>query len=172
MTVAEEGSLPRRIVDQLARLIEEHIDLDRLLGKTQSKISAPAIETKARSATDKRPLIAIASDKATGCPVNFNFLIGDEFVKLSSGHAANLAAEVSQALEGFVEAARAAFGTNLVSVTLYGSGAEGRLRPSSDINLIVVLDGSRVMEAGLHEDLLARRGQCADLYGIQAAACR
>jgi cobyrinic acid a,c-diamide synthase len=64
LTVAEEGSLPKRIIDQLARLIEQHIDLDRLLGKTQSKISAPAIETKVRSATDKRPLIAIASDKA------------------------------------------------------------------------------------------------------------
>ena len=58
------SSLPKRIVDQLARLIEQHIDLDRLLGKTQSKISAPAIETKTRSATDKVPLIAIASDKA------------------------------------------------------------------------------------------------------------
>ena len=64
LTVAEEGSLPKRIVDQLALLIEQHIDLDRLLRKTQSKISAPAIETKTRSATDKRPLIAIASDKA------------------------------------------------------------------------------------------------------------
>src|SRR4029453_14354485 len=64
LTVAKEGSLPKSIVDQLARLIEQHIDLDHLLGKTQSKISAPAIETKVRSATDKRPLIAIASDKA------------------------------------------------------------------------------------------------------------
>jgi cobyrinic acid a,c-diamide synthase len=64
LTVAEEGSLPKRVVDQLACLIEEHIDLDRLLAKTQSKINTPAIETKTRSATDKKPLIAVASDKA------------------------------------------------------------------------------------------------------------
>src|SRR5262249_24375802 len=36
-------------------------------------------------------MIAVAIDQQTGCPVNFNFLIGDEYVKFSSGHAANLA---------------------------------------------------------------------------------
>lgn len=45
-------------------------------------------------------IVAVASDLLTGCPVNFNFLIGDEFVKLSSGHAANLAAESFAALAG------------------------------------------------------------------------
>jgi cobyrinic acid a,c-diamide synthase len=64
LTVAEDGSLYKRIVDQLARLIGEHIDLDHLLERTQSKISAPAIETKTKSETDKKPLIAVASDKA------------------------------------------------------------------------------------------------------------
>lgn len=45
-------------------------------------------------------LIAIAVNERTGCPINFNFLIGDEFVKLSSGHAANLAAVAFAALTG------------------------------------------------------------------------
>jgi hypothetical protein len=45
-------------------------------------------------------LIAIASDEHTGCPINFNFLIGDEYVKLASGHAANLAAEAFAAIAG------------------------------------------------------------------------
>ncbi|MDX2041335.1 MAG: lamin tail domain-containing protein [Acidobacteriota bacterium] len=45
-------------------------------------------------------LIAIAVDERTGCPINFNFLIGDEFVKLNSGHAANLAAIAFSALTG------------------------------------------------------------------------
>ena len=45
-------------------------------------------------------LIAIAVDERTGCPVNFNFLIGDEYVKLSSGHAANLSAIAFAALTG------------------------------------------------------------------------
>lgn len=38
-------------------------------------------------------LIAVAVDCVTGCPVNFNCLIGDAYVKLSSGHQANLSAE-------------------------------------------------------------------------------
>jgi ATP-binding cassette subfamily B protein len=37
---------------------------------------------------------------------------------------------------------------------------------------IVVLDGARVAEAGTHEELMAKRGQYAELYGIQAAAYR
>jgi len=39
-------------------------------------------------------------------------------------------------------------------------------------DFIVVLDGSRVVETGSHEALMARRGQYAELYGIQAAAYR
>jgi ATP-binding cassette subfamily B protein len=39
-------------------------------------------------------------------------------------------------------------------------------------DLIVVLDGARVVETGTHEALIARRGQYAQLYGIQAAAYR
>ncbi len=37
-------------------------------------------------------------------------------------------------------------------------------------DLIVVLDGARVVETGTHEALMARHGQYAELYGIQAAA--
>ncbi|HEY1292602.1 MAG TPA: ABC transporter ATP-binding protein [Chloroflexota bacterium] len=39
-------------------------------------------------------------------------------------------------------------------------------------NLIVVLDGARVVEVGSHEELMAHAGQYAELYGIQAAAYR
>ena len=38
--------------------------------------------------------------------------------------------------------------------------------------LIVVMDGARVVESGTHDELLARRGSYAELYGIQAAAYR
>jgi ATP-binding cassette subfamily B protein len=39
-------------------------------------------------------------------------------------------------------------------------------------DLIVVLNGSRVVEVGTHEALIARRGQYAELYAIQATAYR
>jgi len=39
-------------------------------------------------------------------------------------------------------------------------------------DLIVVLDGARLVEVGSHEALLAEGGQYAELYGIQAAAYR
>jgi ATP-binding cassette subfamily B protein len=39
-------------------------------------------------------------------------------------------------------------------------------------DLIVVLDGSRLVEVGSHEALMAKGGQYAELYGIQAAAYR
>jgi ATP-binding cassette subfamily B protein len=37
-------------------------------------------------------------------------------------------------------------------------------------DLIVVLDGARLVEVGSHDELMARRGQYAELYSIQAAA--
>ncbi|HMZ19967.1 MAG TPA: DUF11 domain-containing protein [Blastocatellia bacterium] len=44
-------------------------------------------------------IIAVAVDK-NGCPANFNYLIGDEYVKFSTGHAANLGAEAVAATTG------------------------------------------------------------------------
>ncbi|MGE0132506.1 MAG: HYR domain-containing protein [Blastocatellales bacterium] len=44
-------------------------------------------------------IVAVAVDDH-GCPVNFNYLIGDEYVKLESGHAANLGAEAFSAIAG------------------------------------------------------------------------
>ena len=39
-------------------------------------------------------------------------------------------------------------------------------------DLIVVLDGARVVESGTHDALVARGGQYAQLYALQAAAYR
>jgi hypothetical protein len=43
-------------------------------------------------------IVAVANDGVLGCPVSFNFLIGDEFIKTSTGHTANLGAEAFAAL--------------------------------------------------------------------------
>jgi ATP-binding cassette subfamily B protein len=39
-------------------------------------------------------------------------------------------------------------------------------------DLIVVLDGARLVEVGTHEELMAKSGHYSALYGIQAAAYR
>jgi hypothetical protein len=60
-------------------------------------------------------IIAVASNLRTGCPVDFNYLIGDEYVKLSSGHAANLAAEGFAAIAGGLPACNGLSVTALLS---------------------------------------------------------
>jgi hypothetical protein len=44
-------------------------------------------------------IVAVAVDR-NGCPINFNYLIGDEYVKFASGHQANLGAEAIPAVAG------------------------------------------------------------------------
>ena len=56
----------------------------------------------------------------------------DEFIN-------TLPPNVVRVLTGFVEQARSAFANDLRAVVLYGSGAEGKLRPTSDVNLLLVL---------------------------------
>jgi len=51
----------------------------------------------------------------------------------------NVPDQVRQVLEGIVEAARRGFGDDLRAIVLYGSAAEGRLRATSDVNLMFVL---------------------------------
>lgn len=50
-----------------------------------------------------------------------------------------LPASATDVLKHFVGRAREAFGDDLRSAVLFGSAAEGRLRPQSDVNLILVL---------------------------------
>ncbi|HMD30502.1 MAG TPA: nucleotidyltransferase domain-containing protein [Candidatus Acidoferrales bacterium] len=51
----------------------------------------------------------------------------------------NLPAEVESGLQDFLEAAKAAFGSDLLSLALYGSAAEGKMRATSDVNVLLVL---------------------------------
>lgn len=52
---------------------------------------------------------------------------------------AALPENVDRSLTEFLNAAKKAFGDHLSSVVLFGSGAEGRLRATSDVNIILVL---------------------------------
>jgi len=53
--------------------------------------------------------------------------------------APQLPAPVSQVVADFLRAAKESLGSDLLSVVLYGSGAEGKLRVTSDLNLVLVL---------------------------------
>ena len=73
-----------------------------------------------------------------------------------------LPANVRDALTSFVTSAQAAFGDALQSVILFGSGAEGKLRPLSDVNVLVLLrDFDRAKADQLREPL--RRAHAAIL---------
>jgi hypothetical protein len=68
-----------------------------------SFICLTANQTASLTTSDADPgtrgyIVAIAVDGVIGCPVNHNFLIGDEYVKYASGHNANLGAEAIAAL--------------------------------------------------------------------------
>jgi predicted nucleotidyltransferase len=51
----------------------------------------------------------------------------------------DLPPNVDRVLTEFVAETRDSFGEDLRAVVLFGSGAEGKLRPTSDVNLLVVL---------------------------------
>ncbi len=82
---------------------------------------------------------------------------------------AALDAETEHALfERYAAAARSGDGDSR-RITILVSHRFSTVRMA---DLIVVLDGSRVAQVGSHEELMARGGQYAELYGIQAAAYR
>ena len=81
---------------------------------------------------------------------------------------AALDAETEHALfEGYAQAVRQDAGTGRITILVSHRFSTVRMA-----DLIVVLDGAQVVETGTHEELMARRGQYAALYGIQAAAYR
>jgi ATP-binding cassette subfamily B protein len=83
---------------------------------------------------------------------------------------AALDAETEHALfERYAAAARSAGESNRGRITVLVSHRFSTVRMA---DLIVVLDGARLVEVGTHDELMAKRGQYAELYGIQAAAYR
>jgi ATP-binding cassette, subfamily B, bacterial len=96
---------------------------------------------------------------------------------------AALDAETEHALfERYASAARGGVGGGV------GGGVEGNGSEADDgritllvshrfstvrmADLILVMDGARLIESGAHDELMAKGGQYAQLYGIQAAAYR
>ena len=83
---------------------------------------------------------------------------------------AALDAETEHALfERYAAAARAGDNRATGRITILVSHRFSTVRMA---DLIVVLDGARLVEVGAHDELMAKNGQYAELYGIQAAAYR
>ena len=85
---------------------------------------------------------------------------------------AALDAETEHALfERYASAARGGAGGEAPNgrITLLVSHRFSTVRMA---DLIVVMDGARIVEVGAHDDLMAAGGQYAELYEIQAAAYR
>jgi len=83
---------------------------------------------------------------------------------------AALDAETEHALfERYAAAARGTAVSNSGCITILVSHRFSTVRMA---DIIVVLDGARLVEVGTHEELMAKSGQYSELYGIQAAAYR
>ena len=81
---------------------------------------------------------------------------------------AALDAETEHALfERYAAAASGAGDSSSGHITILVSHRFSTVRMA---DVIVVLDGARLVEAGTHDELMARGGQYSELYGIQAAA--
>ena len=96
------------------------------------------------------------------------FMRDDPLVLVLDEPTAALDAETEHALfERYAAAARESARGGRITILVSHRFSTVRMA-----DLIVVLDGARVVEAGTHEALIERRGQYAQLYGIQAAAYR
>jgi ATP-binding cassette subfamily B protein len=83
---------------------------------------------------------------------------------------AALDAETEHALfERYAAAARSSGENGSGRITILVSHRFSTVRMA---DLILVLDGARLVEVGTHDELMARKGHYAELYGIQAAAYR
>jgi len=81
---------------------------------------------------------------------------------------AALDAETEHALfERYAEALRGAGAIGRITILVSHRFSTVRMA-----DLIVVLDGARLVEVGTHDELMAKNGQYSELYGIQAAAYR
>jgi ATP-binding cassette subfamily B protein len=83
---------------------------------------------------------------------------------------AALDAETEHALfERYTAAARSRGENDSGRITILVSHRFSTVRTA---DLILVLDGARLVEVGTHEELMARKGHYSELYSIQAAAYR
>jgi ATP-binding cassette subfamily B protein len=98
-----------------------------------------------------------------------NLVRSDPLLLVLDEPTAALDAETEHALfERYAAAARSG-GNEAERITILVSHRFSTVRMA---DLILVLDGARLVEVGSHDELMAKGGQYSQLYGIQAAAYR
>ncbi len=110
-------------------------------------------------------IIAVAVDRS-GCPINFNYLIGDEFVKLTTGHQANLAAESILAIAGGLTACTPASPTATLAFNGVSYGVLPRVLAVDNVGSRADGNDTLVIVNSIGGDLRAFAQTLRPLFGI------
>jgi len=151
-----------------------HMDEERAVGTAVERAGAGDVIAKLPNGLDTQ----LGPAWPGGVDVSFGqwqkialargFMRNDPLLLILDEPTAALDAETEHALfERYAASARSS--SSRGRVTLLVSHRFSTVRMA---DLIVVLDGARVVETGTHEALMAKRGHYAELYEIQAAAYR
>ncbi|HUP21361.1 MAG TPA: ABC transporter ATP-binding protein [Thermoanaerobaculia bacterium] len=116
----------------------------------------------ARGFMRDRPLVLVLDEPTAALDAETEHALFERYASVARG----LSVEAESAADARSTDAR---GTPDGRITILVSHRFSTVRMA---DRIVVLDGARVVEVGSHEELMAHRGQYAELYGIQAAAYR
>ncbi|HZS05329.1 MAG TPA: ExeM/NucH family extracellular endonuclease [Blastocatellia bacterium] len=110
-------------------------------------------------------VVAVAVDSG-GCPANFNFLIGDEYVKFQSGHAANLGAEAFAALAGTAPACTASATTAEIAFDGIRYNRAPRVLAVDAVQSQADGNSTMLILDSIAGDLSSSAGQIGSLFGL------
>lgn len=159
-----------------------HLDDERAVGAAVERAGAGDVVSKLPSGLDTQ----LGPTWPDGVEVSFGqwqklalargFMRNEPLLLVLDEPTAALDAETEHALfERYAAAARnggrtnGSASTDVGRITVLVSHRFSTVRMA---DLIVVLDGAQLVEFGTHDELIAKRGQYAELYNIQAAAYR
>ncbi len=122
-------------------------------------------------ATDMDPgvtgyIFLVATDLQTGCPFNFNFLIGEALIKFADGHAANLAAEGVAALAGGLPACDSLSLTATLTFDGFSYARLGAVLAASSIPSAAEGNRSLLVINRLGGNLQTGPGTVGNLFGL------